>query len=203
MNPNFLNSYYDGIRKNTIVSVGRLEEQKNQLMLIRAFSKITKEFSTYNLKIYGEGTLKDQLQREIDKLNLNEKVELCGVSNNIKEDIKDVSLFIMTSNYEGMPNALMEAMALGLPVISTDCPCGGPKFLIENETNGILIPVGDENTLVIKIKMLLSNKEFAMKIGKNARKIGKSLSPNIINKKWNDLIREVYKKNEKNNRKNY
>ena len=192
LNPIFLNSYYEGKRKKTIVSVGRLEEQKNQLMLIRAFSKISKEFNEYNLKIYGEGTLRSKLQNEIDRLELNEKVKLCGISNNIKEDIKDASLFIITSNYEGMPNALMEAMALGLPVISTDCPCGGPKFLIENKKNGILIPVGDEKVLIESIRMILNNNKFAIQIGKNALEIGEKLSPNIINQKWNDLIREVY-----------
>lgn len=191
LNSIYVDSCYSGERRKEIVCVGRLEEQKNHRLLIRAFSHISKKFPDYKLGIYGEGSLQDELEEIIEQLNLNNKVILHGVSNNIKQDIEDAMLFILTSDYEGMPNALMEAMALGLPVISTDCPCGGPRFLINNKENGILIPVGDEQALIKEIEFLLNNRDEAIKMGKKASKISNILAPTIISKKWEEAISEL------------
>lgn len=120
----FLEKNCEGQRSNTIVTVGRLEEQKNHELLINAFSKITNEIPEYKLIIYGEGSLRERLEQQIKNLKLEEKVLLPGVEKNIEEKIYNARLFVLSSNYEGMPNALMEAMALGIPSISTDCPCG-------------------------------------------------------------------------------
>lgn len=123
----FLEKNCEGQRSNTIVTVGRLEEQKNHELLINAFSKITNEIPEYKLIIYGEGSLRERLEQQIKNLKLEEKVLLPGVEKNIEEKIYNARLFVLSSNYEGMPNALMEAMALGIPSISTDCPCGRTK----------------------------------------------------------------------------
>ena len=130
------------------------------------------------------------MEKLISQLNMKNRIFLPGKTDNIKEEIYDTSLFVLSSDYEGMPNALMEAMALGLPVISTDCPCGGPKFLIENKKNGILVPVNDEKKLKEEIENVLKDKELARELSSNANKICIELNPIEINKKWEKYIKE-------------
>ncbi len=194
INEEFIIDEFKGKRKKVIVSVGRLGKQKNHKFLINAFSKISEEFKEYKLIIYGDGILRDELNELIKKLNLEDRVFLPGISKDIKNEIYDASLFVLTSDYEGMPNALMEAMTLGLPVISTDCPSGGPKFLIKNNENGLLINVNDENALVESMKKILLDDEFSSKLQKNARNIAIDLAPQKIYSMWNDYITEIYNK---------
>ena len=157
INKEFIVTPYDGKRDKTIVTVGRLEEQKNHKLLIEAFSNIEKDYPEYKLLIYGSGSKEEELKQYVKGIGLIDKVEFKGNVNNVKEEIYKSGMFILSSNYEGMPNALIEAMALGLPVISTDCPCGGPRFLIENSKNGILVPVGKKQEMTEAIKYVLEN----------------------------------------------
>jgi glycosyltransferase involved in cell wall biosynthesis len=188
INEEFICEPYNGEREKIIVTVGRLEEQKNHKMLIEAFSKLPKQFSEYRLIIYGEGSLRCKLEEQIKELNLTKRVLLPGQVDNIKEKIYKASLFVLPSNYEGMPNALMEAMSLGLPCISTDCPCGGAKFLIENQVNGILIKTKNMNEMKNTIEYMLKNEKERIRIGQNAIAIKEELSPRKINKNWEDFI---------------
>lgn len=128
INDEFIRPPYEGEREKIIVSVGRLTEQKNQKLLINAFSKLEKDLKEYQLIIYGEGELRNCLEEQIRELQLENKVFLPGEVDDINEKIYKASLFVLSSDYEGMPNALMEAMALGIPCISTDCPCGRTKI---------------------------------------------------------------------------
>lgn len=194
INPDFVCKPFNGKRKMEIVNVGRLYHQKNQKLLIEAFSKIADKYPNYKLIIYGEGIERNNLQHQINELNLTNKVILYGNVSDIKEKIYESSLFVLSSNFEGMPNALMEAMALGLPVISTDCPCGGPKFLIKNNESGILVPINDVEKMANAMDKILSDNKLAKKISKNANKIGEQLSPNIINKKWEEYILKILNK---------
>lgn len=193
INEDFIKRSFEGIRKKEIVTVGRLVPQKNHRLLIEAFSKIDIKFSDYKLIIYGDGVLRSELQEYIDSLGLTDKVLLKGNSLNIKDDIYESELFVLTSNYEGMPNSLMEAMALGIPVISTDCNGGGARFLINNNINGILVPIKDCGSLVNSINYILGNDEIRKKLGKESNKISVELNPKIIHKKWENYIRKVVK----------
>lgn len=189
INPNFIvKESYKGKRKKEIVSVGRLFEQKNHKLLINAFSEITDKFPDYKLIIYGEGNERSNLEKLIKEKKLENKVFLPGLIDNVKNKIYDASLFVLSSDYEGMPNALMEAMALGLPVISTDCPCGGPKFLIKNNVNGILVEVNNVSEMKAAIEKILENKNFANKIADNACSIVTDLNPEKINYYWLNFI---------------
>lgn len=190
INESFIEKPYEGERKKEIVSVGRLESQKNHKMLIKAFSKISETYKDYKLVIYGEGNERENLENLITNLNLNNRVLLQGKVDDIKGKIYDASVFVLSSDYEGMPNALMEAMALGMPVISTNCPCGGPRFLIKNNENGILVPVKDEEKMKGAIEKVLEDKDFANNISKNASKISIDLNPKKINEKWENSIKE-------------
>ncbi|MHC1684882.1 MAG: glycosyltransferase family 4 protein [Clostridiaceae bacterium] len=188
INDNFIKQPYLGERDNEIVSVGRLEPQKNHKLLINAFAKVANKYPKFKLIIYGEGSLRNELESLIDQLGLKERVLLPGEKNNIRDLIYKASVFVLSSNYEGMPNALMEAMVLGLPVISTDCPCGGSGFLINNGINGILTSVDDVDQMSNAISRLISDMEYSQKLGVEANKISESLHPSKINKIWEDFI---------------
>ncbi|MGU8191094.1 glycosyltransferase family 4 protein [Clostridium perfringens] len=185
---------YTGHREKKIVNVGRLHKQKNQEMLIRAFSKIINKYPEYELIIYGEGSERSNLEKIIEELNLINHVKMPGACSNVLEKIKNASIFAFSSDFEGMPNALIEAMSLGLPVISTDCPCGGPKELIDDGVNGLLTPVNDVNSFSKKIEYLLSNEEKANSLGKQAIKIREKLDYQKIGKQWLDFCLEINNK---------
>lgn len=191
INPDFISELYRGERKKTVVTAGRLTEQKNHKLLIQAFAKIIPNFPDYQLAILGDGPLKEQLKSAAEELGVKENVLLSGYTTNIGDKIKESSLFVLSSDYEGMPNALMEAMALGLPCISTDCDGGGAKFLIENEKNGLLVPKGDVEALSEAMSKMLSDKEFAEQCGREAHKICERLAPEKIYGEWESFIKEV------------
>lgn len=151
-----------------IVTLGRLSEQKNQEMLINAFSMISNKHPNIKLKIYGKGEKQKQLEAYIEKMSLTERVELAGVTNNVKDVLLNSDLFVMTSNYEGMPNALIEAMATGLPCISTDCPTG-PSDLISNRLNGLLIKMNSVDECVAAMEYMISNQLDAWEMGEKAQ----------------------------------
>jgi len=194
INPHFICKPFEGIRDKTIVTVGRLTEQKNHVLLIDAFICFFRKHSDYKLLIYGEGPLREKLSAYIEKNNMEKNILLMGNIENVKDAIYKSGIFVMSSNYEGMPNALMEAMALGIPCISTDCPCGGPRFLINNMKNGVLFRVGDSKELVNSLNYLIEHPKETKKISQNANKICEDLNPQIINKKWEDYIIKILKK---------
>lgn len=178
-------------RKKVIANVGKLSGQKNQKVLIDAFARIEKAFPDYILNIYGEGKLRQELQSQIEVLGMSQKVFLKGNVPNVSKEIQDASLFVLSSDYEGMPNALMEALALGIPCVSTDCPCGGPEFLMKNKENGVLVPVGDVERLAEAMSELLQDREKAGGYGIEAMKIAELLHPDVIHKQWEDYIKEI------------
>ncbi|MEK3683103.1 glycosyltransferase [Paenibacillus sp. FSL R10-2736] len=177
-------------KNKKIVSVGRLVPQKNHELLINVFAKISKDYPEYSLIIYGEGRERNSLQKIIDSHNLSEKIILAGVKEDVLNQINDAELFVMSSNFEGLPNALIEAMALGIPVISTNCPSGGPASLIRHEFNGLLVPVGDKNELEKAVRLLLSDKNYAAELGRNAYNIRATLDIDVIGYHWFDFIRK-------------
>ena len=148
----FLTSYAP--RENEVVSIGRLTEQKNYKLLIDAFELVVRANPHTHLSIYGEGNLKELLQDFISQKGLCENVKLRGRTDDVASVLSGASIFVMSSDVEGMPNALMEAMTVGVPSVSTDCPCGGPHFLL-SEGRGLLVPVGDAVELADKILILL------------------------------------------------
>jgi len=189
VNQKFIGKLYTGSRAKTIVTVGRLEKQKNHSLLIKAFKAIKKIHPDYQLIIFGEGSQRESLEKLIDDLNLKDDVFLPGNKKNIREMIINASLFILSSDFEGMPNALMEALVLGIPSIATDCPCGGPEMLIKDGENGILFPVGDEKELVKKILDVIENKELSKKLSYNAWNSMKAFYPEIILGEWEKCLK--------------
>ena len=175
---------YVGERKKTIVTAGRLTEQKNQKLLIEAFANFNVKKKGYTLIIYGEGALRNDLLQQALTLGVSDLVFLPGNKKDLLERIIDASMFVMTSDFEGMPNALLEAMAIGLPVISTDCPCGGPRAVIDNNINGILIPVGDSGACSDAMIKIADDDKLLSKLSCNAVKIRERLDSSVIANRW-------------------
>ncbi len=179
------------VRDKRIVNVGRLHPQKNHHLLIQAFGKIAGEFPNYSLVIYGDGILKDELQKQIDDLRLSDRVQLNASRKDVWHCIHTASLFVLTSDYEGMPNALMEAMALGLPCVATDCRPGGARTLIEDGVNGYVVPLGDIDALAEKMSFILSHPIEAEKLGCEAKKISDSHSDKNVFDKWMFFLEQL------------
>lgn len=175
--------------KKDIYAVGRLTPQKNHKMLIKAYASLPE--SDDRLIIYGEGPLRKELEALVKELSLENRVLLPGLSTNVANDIKSAKIFVLSSDYEGMPNALLEAMALGLCCVTTDCPCGGPKSIIDQGVNGYLIPVGDEQALRNTLQELLDNEEKRSYIAKKARERAEAFSPDRIFEKWQAYIERL------------
>ena len=191
INDEFFKGDNNNKKGKIIVTTGRLTEQKNHILLIDAFSEVVKKHPEYKLKIYGHGNLEQQLKDKINKLNLNNKVLLMGQTDNVKKELEKCEIYVLSSNYEGMPNSLMEAMAVGLSCVSTDCPCGGPGFLIDNYFNGLLVPVNDKESLVNAINTLIENKKLSNTISNNAKIKMKKFSSDHIVQEWNNYIKEI------------
>lgn len=173
-------------RKN-IVTTGRLLEEKNQKMLIEAFAKISDKI-TDNLIIYGEGKLRKELEDIVKEKDLIGRVFLPGHTQDVIGSIKGAKMFVLSSDCEGMPNALLEAMALGIPCISTDCPCGGPREIITNGENGFLVPVNDADSLAEKMLELINNEELQNKFSKEARESATKFKPDKIFCEWEKVL---------------
>ena len=105
--------------------------------------------------------------------------------------IEKARIFTLTSNTEGMPNSIIEAMCLGIPVVSTDCPCGGPAELIRDGENGLLVPVGDENALAEALRKILRSPELEKKLGDNAVLIQKTMEPEKVCGLWEKYLKQL------------
>lgn len=177
-----------GSSKHKISSVGRIDfYQKRQDLLLTAFVDVLKIHPDYELHFYGSGNDEDKLKNIVKELNLQNSVVLHGAVKDIQNHIVDSSLFVLTSDFEGIPNALLEAMALGMPVVSTDCKPGGARMLID-DTNGIIVPCGDSKALSEAICASIESPEQQIVFGKNARKSMELYQPDIIIQKWANLI---------------
>lgn len=173
-------------KKDKIVCVGRLMPQKNQKLLLKAFSLIYKKFPKYNIIFYGDGPERSNLEQEAELLGISKNVHFVGSVKNIFDEICDAKLFVLTSNYEGMPNALIEAMCLGLPVISTEV--SGVKELIKQGKSGFLVPQNAAEELAEAMQKILSDETLQKKMGEQGVKLNDILQVSDITKQWVDFI---------------
>ncbi len=174
--------------KHKIVSVGRLAPQKNHKMLIDAFAEVTKKHPEYQLWIYGEGTSRSELEAKIQKLRLEDKVFLPGNISDIHQEISDAEMFVLSSDYEGLSNALLEAMMMGIPCISTTC--AGSDEYIKDSYNGLLVPIGNAGKMEAAIKRLIEDDDFRRRIGEVGKKSVEQCDSQIVMKKWCETIED-------------
>lgn len=154
-------------KENTVISVGRLEKQKDFVTLIKSYKAVAEKHPSWKLKIFGQGNRREELQNLIRKENLEENVKLCGVTHTPFLEMKKAKVFVLSSFYEGFPNVLCEAMHAGLPCISTRCECG-PSELIDDGRSGFLVPIGNVDVLSEKIMALIEDENLRNELGKNA-----------------------------------
>ena len=180
--------------ENVIVAVGRLSKQKNYPLLLKVFKQFSDNHSDYKLVIFGEGEEENDIIELINKLNLYEKVFVKKFTNDLHNQIKNYKIYVLTSDYEGIPNSLIEAMGMGFPVIASDTPSGGTKCLINHGENGYLFKPGDSKSFYNFLTRLADNEELQMKFSTNAVCINDYLSEERIMNEWIDLIEQVLKR---------
>lgn len=174
-----------------IVSCGRLEKEKNFVMLIDAFAGLAIKYPKIQLLIYGEGSLRENIQAQIRKIGMEEQIRLMGATDNVPKALSEASVFVLSSITEGMPNALMEAMAVGIPCISTDCPCGGPRILIDSGENGILVKNNDAMALAEAMEWLLNHPAEAAELGRRAKERALKYRQECVFEEWREYVDEL------------
>lgn len=172
---------------NLVLAAGRLSAQKGFDLLIRAFAPLVRERPNWMLVIFGEGEERDSLYRLCRELNVADRVLMPGFSVALHVVMRRTQLFVLPSRYEGMPNALAEAMACGTPCISFDCPTG-PAELISDGRNGLLVPAGDIFALSSAMDRLMRDERLRESLGSAARESMKVYSMDNVLNRWNALL---------------
>lgn len=175
-------------REKRIVSISRLESQKNIPMLLRAFKIVVKQHPDYTLEIYGDGSERKEIEQIIRDFRLEKRVFLKGFRKNVSNEIENAYMYVCTSDYEGLSNALLESMAMGLTVISTDSAGGGAREVINDGVNGFLVPIGDDVQLAQKMNWLIEHREEGANMGEEAKKIRIELSETSICDEWERVM---------------
>ncbi len=173
-------------KEEKIAIVGRLIPLKNHKMLIDAFSIVHNSHPNYHLDIYGDGEMYEVLDNQIKQLGRTESIKLHGRTDNVPEALASARIFVLCSNVEGMPNALMEAMALGVPCIATDV--SGVRDIIDDEVNGFIIPVGDEKALEARLMQLMGSEELQNQFSRESYSVIERFDKRIIFEQWLDLV---------------
>lgn len=170
-----------------VITVGRFEPQKNHKLLLTAWNQIQNLYPDEKLIIYGDGPLRAEYEAYIREFQIQDRVELPGVVTDVPARLASAKAFVLSSDFEGMPNALMEAMAVGVPSISTDCPCGGPKMLMRDQKDGFLVPCNELAPLANAICMLLNDKRREG-YGVSAKKRAEIFKEERIYKQWEEFV---------------
>lgn len=173
-----------------IINFCRLEKQKNIPLLIRAFKEVHQKHPDYTLLIYGNGSEKEYITKYINEQQLAESIQLSNFIDNIHDIAASCSMFVSSSDYEGISNSMLESMAIGLPVVCTDCPIGGAKMMINDNENGLLVPCNQENALASAMCKIIENPLLSNKLSSNAKKIRENLSLENITMMWISLFEE-------------
>lgn len=174
-----------------IINCCRLVPQKNLGLLFDAFSDIADKFPDISLVIWGEGPEREKLEKRIAEMGLGDRIFLPGYSQNIYLEMNRSMLFVSSSDYEGISNSMLEAIALGVPTICTDCPAGGARETIRHGENGLLVPVGDRQALAEAMGSVLSDPELAEKLSLNGRRLRDEIAVGAITKRWEAYIDQV------------
>lgn len=169
-----------------IVTANRIVSGKNHKLLIDAFHILHEIKPDYHLWIYGDGDLKDKLVKYVDDLQLSKFIHFPGRYADIHEQMRDAKMFVLSSDYEGLSNSLLEAMMMGLPCITTDS--FDTSGIIENEKNGLIVPKQNINELKSAMLRIIDDENLALKLAKNARETSKKFEKNKVLKMWRNVI---------------
>ena len=175
---------YEGKRKKIIIDFCRLTKQKNLVLLIDSFQMLLNDYPDYILQIYGDGPEKQSLLNYIISKELDDRVLIRSHVPDIHNSIRDCTMFVSTSDWEGLSNSMLEAMAIGLPTVCTDCDGGGARMMIQDHVNGLLVPKGDVQAVYQAMKKIIEDEELAEKLSINCSKLKEELSVDNIVNEW-------------------
>ncbi|MCM1262986.1 MAG: glycosyltransferase [Butyrivibrio sp.] len=175
-------------RNKEIVAIGRLMPEKNYSLLLNSFSIVCQKHSEYILRIFGVGVEEEKLKKLCSQLQIEKNVVFEGFQLDVHNKITDSDIYVISSDYEGMPNALMETMAMGFPVVATDCYGGGPRELIQDGVNGLLTPRGNVESMADRIIRLIEDEQLKISMGKHAMEIRETHSEQKIADMWKRYI---------------
>lgn len=174
-----------------IVTAGRISKPKNHIHMVKSFIAIADECSKAQLYLYGKDDndgCSEIVRNAIAESNCGDRIHIMGPCSTWPQEITKADIFVMTSIFEGMPNALLEAMVVGLPVISTDCPCGGPAAVIEDGVNGRLVPMHEIEPLSEAMKELINDRQKRKMFGQNAMKVREFVDTETVCNQWKEYM---------------
>lgn len=178
-----------------IVHVARMElVQKRQDVMLEAFRLFLKTHTDYILYFYGDGPDEDKVREMADSAGVSENVRFMGAQKDILKQISDAEMFVLTSDYEGIPNALLEAMSIGLPCITTDCSPGGARMVVDNNINGFITPCGDSSAIAEKMCVMAENPGIRKMFSENAAEKINVFAPEKIHEKWDMIFKKPMRK---------
>ncbi len=195
-NPIFINEDVPCVpfemREKCVVSVGRLDNvQKRYDVMLKAFKNFSDKHADYVLKLYGIGDDEEKIHTWAKKFGIADKVLFMGLTKHSMRDMASCGIFLITSDYEGISNSLLEAMAVGLPCVSTDHTPGGARLLIQDGENGLLAPMGNAGALADAMCRFAEDEVLAKKCGENARDVVNRFEPKKIIDMWEKYVKII------------
>jgi glycosyltransferase involved in cell wall biosynthesis len=179
-------------RKNEIVHIARMQiSQKRQDVMLNAFKIFLGHHPDYILSFYGDGVDFTKVQNMAQDLGIADFVKFHGVVSNVIEKIGEAKLLVLTSDYEGIPNVILESFAANVPVVSTDCSPGGARVLIDDGISGFIVPVGDAEMIANKMGEIVDDEKLAEKFIINGKTKLKEFAPEVIFKKWDEYLKRI------------
>ena len=176
-----------------VLAVGRYDFQKNFSKLIELWAQISPKYPDWHLDIYGDGTLRRDLEQQVQALGLSDTVHLAHPTHQMPEVYRGASIYVMTSRYEGLPMVLLEAQHMGLPIVSFACPCG-PRDILHPGEDGYLIEQGDDAAFIEALSSLMDSEEERIRMGANARQASSRYEVDAVMAQWTDLFASLKKR---------
>lgn len=176
-------------KENRIISVGRLYPQKDQKTMIEAFAKVSEQHPSWKLVIFGEGPERKALESLVERLKVKDKVLLLGRSENIIDELNKSKIFCLSSIYEGMSNALVEAICVGLPIVTTKV--SGTEELIKNGENGFIVNIGDKDSMAKALTKIIEDENLQNQFAEKNKAQAIKFETNTIVNQWEDLVNSV------------
>ena len=186
----FKSSRLANLKSKKVIIVARHSYEKGLDRMLQIWQKVVQKHPDWSLEIYGKSNENQELQKLANALNISNKVSFFEPTNNIKDKYLEASIAVMTSRTEGFGMVLLEAMALGLPCVAYDCPCG-PRAIIENNENGFLVGDGDIDSFVQKMELLIEDENLRIQMGQNAKTSVSKYDLDFVMMQWKKLFESL------------
>lgn len=183
-------NHFADLKSKKVIAAGRHSYEKGLDRLLEIWQKVIEKHPDWSLEIYGKSNENQELQKMVNALNIKNNVTFFEPVKNINDKYLEASIMAMTSRTEGFGMVLIEAMALGLPCIAYDCPCG-PRAIIQNDKNGFLVEEGNIDSFVQKMELLIENENLRVQMGTNAKESVGKYNLHSIMQQWKTLFEEI------------